>query len=451
MSPSIIPRYQHTISRSNISPSALKVLYRLKEADFQAYLVGGAVRDLLLGREPKDFDIATNATPEQIRKIFRNSRLIGRRFRLAHVYFGEDIVEVATFRGSGADTRTNDNLADAELANLVTKDLVPKRLTNKANSDRERLVEDGMIIRDNLYGTIEEDAIRRDFTINALYYNIADFSVLDFAGGIADLNQKCLRLIGEPELRYREDPVRMLRALRFICKLGFNIAPECEAPLWTLGKLLNNVSTARLFEEVQKLLLNGNGLSTFEKLRHYGLFAYLFPATEASFRCEECALNFVNQGLINTDLRVQSEKAVSPAFLYAILLWEPVRLRELALEQEGQRPTVAVTQAINEILKHQGQYITIPKRFTLPIREIWALQYRFENRRGQRAYRVLSQPRFRSAYDFLLLRASIGEVDGHLADWWMQFKNSTTKDRHLMVQKETQRPRRMRNRARSKK
>lgn len=406
--PSVIPRPEHIISRANISEHALKVLYRLKNAGYQAHLVGGGVRDLLLGREPKDFDVATDASPEQVKQVFRNCRLIGRRFRLAHVHFGRDIIEVATFRAK------SDDQAGAG----------------------ERSADNGMLLRDNVYGSIEEDAFRRDFTINALYYNIEDFSVTDYTGGIEDLAQGQLRLIGDPEERYREDPVRMLRAVRFAAKLGFNIAPECEQPLTRLGPLLQGVPAARLFEEVLKLFMAGSAVQTFEKLRHYNLFEHLFPATEEALAHEDHAfpITFVLRALENTDRRVQADKPVTPAFLFAAVLWEPVRLRQLELLDAGVPETPAMDQAATSVLTRQVQHVAIPKRFTLPMREIWGLQHRFAQRGGQRAFRLLTHPRFRAAYDFLLLRAESGEEELELAEWWTRFQEVKPEERAEMVQ-----------------
>jgi len=407
-SPLVIPRSEHPISRADISENALKVLYRLKDAGYQAYLVGGGVRDLLLGREPKDFDVATDATPEQVRRVFRNCRLIGRRFRLAHVYFGREIVEVATFRGGGYDE----------------------------NTAGERHIHKGMIVRDNLYGTREEDALRRDFSINGLYYNIADFSVIDYAGGLDDLRAGCLRLIGDdPEKRYREDPVRMLRAIRFACKLGFNIDPSCERPLFDLGHLLRDIPSARLFEEVLKLLQTGLGLCTFEKLRHYRLFAQLFPATDEWLDHEDrnFPITFVSRGLENTDRRIREAKPVTPAFLFAVLLWEPVRRRFAQLLTRGVATNEAMLLASGDACVRQQPLVAIPKRFVLPMREIWSLQPRLERHAGKRPYRMLVHPRFRAAYDFLLLRAEGGEVDSTLADWWARFQAANGQTRAEMI------------------
>ncbi|RTZ80861.1 MAG: polynucleotide adenylyltransferase PcnB, partial [Gammaproteobacteria bacterium] len=388
-------RSEHNISRANISESALKVLYRLKKSGYQAYLVGGGVRDLLLGREPKDFDVATDATPEQVKAVFRNCRLIGRRFRLAHVRFGREIIEVATFRSA--------DFGKAE---------------QSAN---------GMVLDDNLYGTIEEDALRRDFTINALYYNIADFSVIDYSTGMADLETGLLRLLGDPETRYREDPVRMLRAVRFAAKLGFNIEPATEAPIHHLGHLLEDIPPARLFEEVLKLFISGYAVSTFEKMRHYDLFAWLFPQTEEALSHEEheFPLTLVLKGLENTDRRLAQEKPVTPAFLFAVLLWEPLRRMAEELERtQGLPPYAAIQQAAGLVIERQVQRVSIPRRFTTPMREIWGLQPRFHNTKGKRPARLLAHPRFRAAYDFLLLRAEAGEADPELATWWTRYQES---------------------------
>jgi len=418
----IVPRDQHTISRANISENAVKVLYRLKQGGYQAYLVGGGVRDLLLGREPKDFDVATDATPEDVRRVFRNCRLIGRRFRLAHVHFGREIIEVATFRGGG----------DGEE--------VPG----------ERHIENGMIVRDNRYGTREEDALRRDFTINALYYNIADFSVIDYAGGLDDLRAGRLRLIGDdPECRYREDPVRMLRAVRFAAKLGFKIDPDCERPLIELGQLLQDVPAARLFEEVLKLFLAGIGLESFEKLRHYDLFGRLFPATEECLAHEDQSfpITFVSRGIANTDKRVQEGKPVTPAFLFAVLLWEPARRRYEELIAVDKSPFDAMVMAGGEVLSAQQSTVSIPKRFGLPMREIWELQPRLEQRQGKRPFRLAAHPRFRAAYDFLVLRAESGEVDAELAQWWTQFQEANGEERAGMAgARKGKRPRRRKRR-----
>ena len=397
--PVVIPRDAHSLSRANISPNALKVLYRLKSAGYQAHLVGGGVRDLLLGREPKDFDVATDASPEEVRDVFRNSRLIGRRFRLVHVQFGREIIEVATFRAG----------QDAQQAEPLQSD-------------------EGMLLRDNVYGNIEQDALRRDFTVNALYYNIADFSIIDYAGGVEDLNNGVLRLLGDPETRYREDPVRMLRAVRFAAKLGFRIASGTELPIPGFAPLLADVPAARLFEEMLKLFLGGTAVGSFEKLRQYDLFAELFPETDSCLAelDHEFPLTLVLKGLENTDNRVREEKPVTPAFLFAILLWEPVRQRSEVLQAGGDAPYQAIQKAAGEVVSRQLKRVSLPRRFSTPMQEIWSLQPRFSQTRGKRPLKLLAHPRFRAAYDFLLLRAESGEADPELAAWWSDFQNDNS-------------------------
>jgi poly(A) polymerase len=420
--PVTIPRPDHVISRANISSSALKVLYRLKDAGFQSFLVGGGVRDLLLGREPKDFDVGTNATPDEIKGLFRNCRLIGRRFRLAHVRYGREVIEVATFRA-----RHDGEVHDEQ---------------DSAHSD------DGRILRDNVYGTLEDDVWRRDFTINALYYDIKDFSVVDYAGGLDDLKAGTLRLIGDPEQRYREDPVRMLRAVRFAAKLGFRIHPDSESTLQELGYLLDDIPAARLFEEVMKLFLGGCAVGTFELLRHYDLFRHLFPMTEEALSHEEQGfpITFVLRALENTDKRLAEDKPVTPAFLYAALLWEPMRQRSQSLLDEGASPLEAAQIAGNQITSEQVQATSLPKRFSIPMREIWNLQPRFERKRGKAPYRLLEHPRFRAAYDFLLLRAEVGEADEELAKWWTDFQTLNEGEREKVVEPAAKKKRRRRRR-----
>ncbi len=404
--PRVYGRSEHTISRSQVSENALKVLYRLKKAGFEAYLVGGCVRDLLLGREPKDFDVVTDAHPEQIRGVFRNCRLIGRRFRLAHVHFGQEIIEVATFRA----------LQDE-------------------GAHSERVMENGRILRDNVYGTIEEDAFRRDFSVNALYYNISDFSVVDFVGGMQDHQAGQMRLIGDPEKRYREDPVRMLRAVRFAVKLGFAIHPASAEPIPRLAGLLQEIPAARLFDEVMKLMLSGYAVQTFEQLRHYRLFAALFPETDRSLSREPDGfpLTFLAKSLEQTDLRIAQDKPVAPYFLFAALLWEPVRARARKLIGGGQNAILAYQDAGNEVLQRQIRLIALPKSIGLPVRDVWALQPRFEQTEGGRPFRLLTHPKFRAAYDFLLLRAETGEADPALADWWTRFQSASEAEQRAMV------------------
>jgi poly(A) polymerase len=422
ISPVVIPRSQHAISRANISEHALKVLYRLKGAGFQAHLVGGGVRDLLLGREPKDFDVATDALPEQVKQVFRNCRLIGRRFRLAHVHFGPEIIEVATFRALGGEEEIEGG---------------------------DRLIQDGRIMRDNVYGTIAEDAWRRDFTVNGLYYNIEDFSVVDYVGGMEDLQAGVLRLIGEPMQRFREDPVRMLRAVRFAAKLGFRLHPDTEAAMLELAPLLADMPPARLFEETIKLFLAGHAVQTYELLRHYRLFGYLFPQTEHSLEREEQGfpLTLVTRALANTDGRIAEGKSVTPAFLFAALLWEPLRqiAEEMRTDEMGELDVLY--HAGNEVVVRQAKRVALPKRFSLPMREIWALQPRFELRSGTRPQRFLAHPRFRAAYDFLLLRAEAGEAPEELAQWWTEFQSMNAEEQQRATRRTgTAKPRRRRRR-----
>ncbi|MGH8183068.1 MAG: polynucleotide adenylyltransferase PcnB [Rhodanobacteraceae bacterium] len=389
--PRVIPRDQHSLSRKQISRGALKVLYGLKDGGFRACLVGGAVRDLLLGRQPKDFDVATDATPEEVKKLFRNCRLIGRRFRLAHVVFGPEIVEVATFRGTG----------DGE-------------------SGGDRHVVDGRILRDNVWGAIEEDALRRDFRVNALYYDIADFSVLDYVGGIEDLEQKRLRLIGDPATRYREDPVRMLRAARLAAKLGFSIDPAAVAPFKDLGQLLADAPSARLFDECQKMFLAGYGLASFRMLAQYDLLRHLFPGTVRALAHDASGAlqGLIERGLAGTDARVADGRPVTPAFLFAVLLWGEVAALAAKLQDEGTVRSLAWQRAAHRVMAEQGKRVAIPRRFGYAIEEIWALQPRFAERSRKRVFRLMAHPRFRAAYDFLLLRSGESAELRACGEWW---------------------------------
>jgi poly(A) polymerase len=386
----VIPRSEHGISRKSISNGALRVLYRLHESGYAAFLVGGAVRDLLLGGHPKDFDIATDATPEDVKRLFRNCRLIGRRFRLAHVVFGQEIVEVATFRGSSDD----------------------------GSGDRHMI--DGRIVRDNVYGTIEEDAVRRDFTVNALYYNIADYSVRDYVGGYEDVRAKVLRLIGDPWQRYREDPVRMLRAVRFAAKLHFAISAEAREPFDELGELLLHAPPARLFDETLKMFLAGNGLKSFHALEQSGLLIDVFPLTARAlaFRGGEEFRTMVEAGLRGTDERIAADKSVTPAFLFAILLWGAVRAQVDRETARGVDSSLAWQRVSQHVITEQAKQVAIPRRFGIVMQEIWVLQPRLEQRIKKRVFRTLAHPRFRAAYDFLLVRASESPEVAELGQWW---------------------------------
>ena len=404
--PLIYARDEHTISRKHISDSALKVLYRLDNAGYRACIVGGGVRDLLLGREPKDFDVATDARPEQVRELFRNSRLIGRRFRLAHVRFGREIIEVATFRAA----------IDADI-------------------NAGEVSEEGRILRDNAYGDIDDDVWRRDFTVNALYYDIHDFSVIDYVGGVEDLKNGVLKLIGDPVQRYREDPVRMLRAIRFAVKLGFKFDDRTSAPLVELGHLLEAISPARLFDEVLKLFHGGVALQTFEALRHYDLFSKLFPATEAELAHQQGGFpsTLVGRALANTDARIAEFKPVTPAFLIAAFLWDAVDNERSRLQATGVKASDAMSLAADKLFSQQVARLAVPRRFTQVTREIWSMQLRLPKRTPKRVHKLIEHPRFRAAYDFLKLRAESGEPVEDLVDWWTRYQEVNEIERDAML------------------
>ena len=438
--PLIIPRSEHSISRSAISPNALKVLYRLKEAGYQGFLVGGAVRDLLIGIKPKDFDVATNALPEEVRQLFRNCRLVGRRFRLAHVFFGREIIEVATFRAAAAPEREaedvdneeqGENAETAETAEDIAPDYVPPH-----DSEHRAFDTRGRILRDNIYGSIEEDVWRRDFAANSLYYSIDDFSIWDFCDGVRDIKERRLKLIGDPETRYREDPVRMLRAVRFAAKLDFEIDADTEAPIKKLAHLLDGVPPARLFDECLKLFLSGYGAKSFRLLEQYSLFEHLFPQSSAAFALPPYAYakEMLEIGLANTDSRVVADKPVTPTFLFAILLWSAL-LRELNERQSGPAPdTLQLMQACDAVLRAQQSRVAIPRRFAVPMRELLMLQPRFNRRSGVKSLSLLQHPRFRAAFDFLLLRAQVGVADPELAKWWTDIQVLPQEEREALVQ-----------------
>lgn len=402
----IIPRAEHPISRNDISHNALKVLYRLQQHNYSAYLVGGCLRDILLKQKPKDFDIATNASPENIKALFRNCLLIGRRFRLAHIRFGREIIEVSTFRAQ----------------------------SKKRSFKHRKITAQGMLLRDNVFGTIEEDIWRRDFTMNALYYNIADFSLIDYCGGLADIQNKVVRIIGDPRVRYQEDPVRLLRAIRFAGKLGFTLDPTTAQLIPELAPLLRHVPPARLFEEVLKLFHHGQALKTYQLLQHYHLFQQLFPQTNAVSQISTDKL--LELACRNTDERILQGKTVSPAFLFAVFLWPTVQAKaQLLITNQPRIPYfVAYQHAASFALAEQQKYITIPRRYSVAIREIWDLQYRLAQRRHFMIYRLIHHPRFRAAYDFLLLRAEINEVPADIASWWTSFLAADDETRKQLIQ-----------------
>ncbi|MBY5940850.1 polynucleotide adenylyltransferase PcnB [Halomonas sp. DP5N14-9] len=406
--PRVLTRDEHPVSRRQFSEASLKVLYRLHNAGYEAYLVGGCLRDSLLGIAPKDFDVATDATPEQVKQLFRNSRIIGRRFRIVHVRFGREVIEVTTFRGKPRDDH-GEHVA--------------------SQSD------DGLLLRDNVWGNIEEDALRRDFTVNALYYSIADFSLHDFAGGVDDIESRTLRLIGDPETRYREDPVRMLRAIRFAAKLDFDIAPDTEAPIAEMAPLLLQIPPARLFDEILKLFLSGEGLTTFRLLRDYGLFAMLFPEADECMAELPWAEPLIEQALESTDRRIREDRPVTPAFLLAAFMWGPVQLRQCDLEADGMPPVPALQTAAQQVISRELQHVSLPKRFSMPMRDIWDLQQRLPLRRGKRAFQTRDHPRFRAAYDFLLLREAAGELEPGLGDWWTAFQEADEHEQRRLLGK----------------
>jgi poly(A) polymerase len=519
--PRIISRSEHSVSRSGISPNALRVLYRLREGGFQGFLVGGCVRDLLLGLQPKDFDVATDALPEQVRKLFRNCRLIGRRFRLAHVFFGREIIEVATFRAATAPSQGEEPLPDAEgeeadapEADALKIDLdddadepaaeldnetddpaagldddaddeeedddndneededdadeeasalaasppgrtdprpddvrfrepepapQPSRapqFTETDDDDVDRVLDEhGRILRDNVYGTIDADVWRRDFTANALYYNISDFSIWDYVNGFEDIAARRLRLIGDPETRFREDPVRMLRAARFEAKLGFGLEPSTEAALARLKSLLSNVPPARLFDETLKLFLTGHGASSLTVLRRRGLLAELLPATDTYLNAHPNGLveQLLVQGLKNTDARAEAGKPLTPTFLFALLLYGPIAREIEATPPERWHEIGTILDACDRAVREAQRHMSIPRRFSLGIREMFALQPRLEHPRGRRALRVLEHPRFRASYDMLLLRAELRLASPEMAQWWTRIQQVSSEERAQMA------------------
>lgn len=405
--PRVLPKKQHGLPRNAIHPCALKVCDELQHQGYQAFVVGGAVRDLLLGGKPKDFDVATDATPEDIRRLFRRSRIIGRRFRIVHVMCGRDTIEVTTFRAAG---------------NPAAED-----------EDERETDEHGRLLSDNVFGSQEDDAARRDFTVNALYYEPGREEIWDYHDGVADCQKRILRIIGDPETRYREDPVRMLRAARFAAKLDFKIDPATRAPVAQLAPLLENVPRARLFDEALKLLLSGHALRAVHQLRAEGLHHGMLPLLDTILDDPQ-GERFITAALHNTDQRIHEDRPVSPGFLFASLLWPQVLRRWKAIQEEtGERPVPALFIAMDEVLDAQRERLAIPRRFDGFIKETWALQPRFEQRSGQRPFRLLEHPRFRASYDFLLIRAESGEASQELAEWWTGFQEADAEERQTML------------------
>jgi len=400
--PQRLPRAKHGIDPRKVSRHAVKVCEVLQQQGFEAYVVGGAVRDLIVGLAPKDFDVATNATPEEVRRLFRRARIIGRRFRLVHVVFGPEVIETSTFRAPAADT---DQATDTH----------------------------GRILRDNAFGTHPQDAARRDFTLNALYYDPLREEVIDFHHGVRDLQKRVIRMIGDPETRYREDPVRMLRALRFACKLDAQIAPTTRAPIKRLAGLIGNVPSSRLFDELLKLLTCGQGMACLRQLRHYGLDRGLLPWVDTLFSHPDEEA-FATLALDRTDARVRTGKTVSPSFLLAALLWRQVDKHCKALIAQGTPTIQALQQAADVVAEQQVRGLGIQRRFLADMHEIWFMQPRFDHVHPRTIWRMLEQPRFRAAVDFLQLRAEAHEVDSVFAQWWMDLANGSDAERARMIE-----------------
>jgi len=404
--PRILPFSTHGISRESISSCALRTTQSLQRRGFAAFVVGGAVRDLILGRKPKDFDIATDAKPEEVRELFRRSRVIGRRFRLVHVLCGPEMVEVSTFRGASAaeDEDSGGRVAD----------------------------EHGRILRDNVFGSQEQDATRRDLTVNALFYDPTTQEVWDYHGGVADLKKRRLRLIGDPEVRYREDPIRMLRAVRFAAGRGLEIDAATRRPIRRLAGLLAHVPPSRLLDEIMKLLLCGHSAAAVTHLRKEGLHHGVLPLLDAAMG-RAAGERFVMAALKSTDERISAGKTVSPGFVFAALLWPEVQAEWKVLEEKGMPEIPALYQAMDHVMKAQAAILAIPHRYGADMREIWALQPRFLQRAGKRPYRLLEHPRFRAGYDFVLLRATSSEVDPSLGEWWGRFQRAGEAERTQML------------------
>ena len=422
LTPAVIPLAKHGLQPRQFSPNALKIVERLQSLGFEACIVGGSVRDLLLGKQPKDFDVATNATPEEIRNAFKNARLIGRRFRLAHVRFGREIIEVATYRGESVEGEED-----------AASGLAVREMTQ------------GRLVRDNIYGTEAEDAKRRDFTINALMYDPANETIRDYVGGYEDLKNHRLELIGDPVTRYTEDPVRLLRAIRFMAKLGLSLAEETAAPIRQMADRLQDIPPARLFDEILKLFLGGHAWETYGALVEFDLWDQLFPSL---FSDPKSPPPLVEQGLKNTDTRVREDQPVTPGFLFAVFLWARVQVRAEVLTGKGYPPVNALGQAADEVLSAQARTVAIHRRYSSMAREIWCMQPRFMKKNQRRAERMLGERRFRAAYDFLLLRVCEEPDLAPVADWWTQLQKDVPA--HVAPKVEpTERRRRPRRRRRS--
>jgi poly(A) polymerase len=395
-----IPQTEHNITLAQIAPNALFILTRLQEAGYQAYLVGGSVRDLLVGITPKDYDIATDAKPEEVKALFSNCRLIGKRFRLAHVFFGRDIYEVATFRANHPEGETPD----------------------------ARLSETGILLRDNIYGSFIEDAWRRDFTINALYLDSKDLSVWDHCDGMGDIKKRLIRVLGDPVLRFQEDPVRMLRAIRLAAKLNFTIEKSAEQEITSAADHIRNASPARLFDEVTKLFYCGHSNNAFEMLKMHRLFDKLFPLAEdclTNYDVNGYFLSVIQKACENTDRRIQAKMSLNPAFLFAVLLWGALRKKIAESIKAGHKPYQATQLAMQKVMRAQQIHISIPKRFTTIIQEIWNMQHALERCPNKKVKSLFLRPRFRAAYDFLMLRMEAGDKNlKRAAEWWTKYQLS---------------------------
>lgn len=437
---------EHRIDPELLDERGVKVVKGLTDAGFEAYIVGGAVRDLLLGRRPKDFDVATAATPEQVKNQFRRAFIIGRRFRIVHVVYGRgrehEVIEVSTFRALLKED-------DAEQVQGNEK-------TSKGALEGKSHVVDasGRVLRDNVWGPQIEDAARRDFTVNALYYDPQKQMVVDYHGGLADARKQVLRMIGDPETRYREDPVRILRAVRFAAKLGFTIEPKTRAPIASMAPLLANVPLSRMFDEMIKLLQTGHALASIEELRKQGLARGIFPILDAVLDKEgrlpeNVHGKFVRLALEDTDKRVAEGRSVAPSFMLACMLWGDVQQRWKRLVDGGEGAVPALQQAIDLVFDARVGDISGRGKLAADMREIWMMQPRFERRTGSGPYRLIEQPRYRAGFDFLALRAEAGEIDAALADWWEDFALGSDEDRAALLDqaRETQRSPRSRPKA----
>lgn len=423
--PVILPLRKHGITRDRISPCAVKVCADLRAQGFAAFVVGGAVRDLLLGMEPKDYDVATDATPEQVRDVFRRSRIIGRRFRIVHVMCGRETIEVTTFRGPAAP---------------------PTGEEEEGDDDNHRRSDSGRLLRDNVFGSQYEDAVRRDFTVNALYYDPTKQEVWDYLHGVEDAKHGVLRIIGDAETRYREDPVRMLRAVRLAAKLEFKIDATTKKPIKALADLLQEVPKSRLFDEMLKMFHSGHALASAHRLREEGLHHGLLPLLDVILE-QPMGERFITLALQSTDDRVREDKPVSPAFLFASLLWHEVLTRWEQYSQQDMRPLPALNEAMDDVIQTQVENLAIPRRYTATMREIWSMQPRFLQRAGQRPFRLIENPKFRAGFDFLLLRCGSGELDAKVGQWWETFQHASDAERERMLIKDEAPPRKRRRRS----